>query len=68
MTAPDVMPATILRLKKMKRTSGGMVTSTMSMKSRLYWVLYWLRKLNSVSCTVAFSSPGRKYSGLTKSL
>ena len=29
---------------------------------------YWLWKLNSVSWTVAFSSPGRKYSGLTKSL
>ena len=29
---------------------------------------YWLWKLKSVSCTVAFSSPGRKYSGLTKSL
>ena len=31
-------------------------------------MLNWLWKLNSVSCTVAFSLPGRKYSGLMKSL
>ena len=31
-------------------------------------MLNWLWKLYSVSCTVAFSLPGRKYSGLVKSL
>lgn len=34
LTAPDVMPATIWRLKKMYITSGGMVMSSTSMKSR----------------------------------
>ena len=45
LTAPAVMPDTILRLKKMNMISGGIVTSTMSMKSRLYCVLNWLGKL-----------------------
>lgn len=34
-TAPEVIPATIWRLKKMNMMSGGMVMSRMSMKSRL---------------------------------
>ncbi len=54
------MPATICRLKKMYMISGGMVISRMFVNSRLYDVLNWLWKLNSVSCTVAFLSPGRK--------
>ena len=54
------MPATILRLKKMNMISGGMVTSRMSANSRLYWVLNWLWKLNSVSWMVAFSVPGQE--------
>src|SRR4051812_44557587 len=45
LTAPAVMPDTIFRLKKMNMISGGTVTSTMFMKSRLYWVLNWLVKL-----------------------
>ena len=45
-----------------------MVISSTSVNSRFHWVLNWLWKLYSVSCTVAFSLPGRKYSGLTKSL
>jgi hypothetical protein len=36
LTAPAVMPDTILRLKKMNRMSGGTVTRMMFMKSRLY--------------------------------
>ena len=38
------------------------------MNSRFHCVVNWLLKLNRVSCTVAFSSPGRKYSGFMKSL
>jgi hypothetical protein len=49
LTAPAVMPDTIFRLKEMKRMSGGSVISRMSVKSRLYWVVYWLLKLKSVS-------------------
>lgn len=45
MTAPAVIPATILRLKKMNMIRGGTVTSTMFVNSRLYWVLNWDRKL-----------------------
>src|SRR3954454_1917284 len=41
LTAAAVIPETILRLKKMNMISGGTVTRTMSMKSRLYWVLNW---------------------------
>jgi LacI family transcriptional regulator, galactose operon repressor len=40
--------------------SGGIVMSRISMNSRLYSVVNWLWKLNSVSCTVAFSSPGSR--------
>ena len=52
----------------MNMISGGIVISSTSANSRFQRVLNWLWKLNSVSWTVAFSSPGRKYSGLTKSL
>ena len=52
----------------MNMISGGMVIRSTSVKSRFQRVLNWLWKLNSVSWTVAFSLPGRKYSGLTKSL
>ena len=52
--APEVMPATIWRLKKMYMISGGIVMSRMSVKSRFHDVWYWLWKLYSVSCTVAF--------------
>ena len=64
LTEPAVMPETIWRWKNMKRISGGMVTSRMSMNSRLYAVLYWLWKLKSVSWTVAFSSPGQEVQGV----
>ncbi len=43
--APDVMPATIWRLKNRNMISGGIVISRMFMNSRLYWVLNWLWKL-----------------------
>ena len=59
-TAPAVSPSTILRLKNMNMISGGIVISRMSANSRWYEVANWLWKLKSVSCTVAFSSPGRK--------
>ena len=36
LTAPEVMPATICRLKKIYRIRGGIVISRMSMNSRLY--------------------------------
>ena len=39
---------------------GGIVMSSTSANSRFQRVLNWLWKLNSVSCTVAFSLPGRK--------
>ena len=58
--APEVMPATICRLKNMNMISGGMVISRMSMNSRLYWVLNWLWKLYRVSWTVAFSLAGQE--------
>ena len=45
LTAPAVMPDTIFRLKKMNMISGGTVTSTMFMKSRLYCVLNWLEEV-----------------------
>ena len=60
-TAPAVRPSTIRRLKNMNMISGGIVINRMSANSRWYEVTYWLWKLNSVSWTVAFSSPGRKY-------
>ena len=59
-TAPAVTPSTIRRLRNRNSSSGGMVMRRMSANSRLYWVLNWLWKLNTVSWTVAFSSPGRK--------
>ena len=62
------MPDTIWRWKKMNMISGGMVISRTSVNSRFHCVLNWLWKLYSVSWTVALSLPGRKYSGLTKSL
>ncbi|SMH44521.1 hypothetical protein SAMN06295885_2373 [Rathayibacter oskolensis] len=61
LTAPEVIPATIWRLKKMYITSGGIVISSTSMKSRFHDDCDCDEKLYSVSCTVAFSSPGRKY-------
>ncbi len=60
LTAPAVMPATILLLKKMKSTRGGREMSTTSAKSRFHCVTYMLMKLYSVSCTVAFFAPGKK--------
>src|SRR5690349_10165916 len=66
--APDVSPATICRLKNTYMTSGGMVMSRMAMKSRCHDVWYWPKKLYNVNWTVAFSSPGAKYSGFVKSL
>ena len=45
LTEPAVMPETIWRWKNMKRISGGIVTSRMSMNSRLNELLYWLWKL-----------------------
>jgi hypothetical protein len=41
-TAPDVMPATICRLKTMYNTSTGMVINKMSVKSRCHWLSAWL--------------------------
>ena len=58
--APAASPETIFRLKKMNMIRGGMVINSTFMKSRFHWVRNWLWKLNSVSWTVAFSSPGRK--------
>ena len=58
MTAPDARPEMIFRLKKMNMISGGMVTSRILANSRLYWVLNWLWRLNSVNWTVGV--PGRK--------
>src|SRR5690242_12226455 len=45
LTAPDVIPATICRLKNRNMISGGIVISRMFMNSRLYCVEYWLEKL-----------------------
>ena len=61
LTAPAAKPETIFLLKRMNMISGGMVINTTFMKSRFHWVRNWLWKLNSVSWTVAFSSPGKKY-------
>ena len=60
LTAPAVTPSTILRLKKMNISSGGMVMRRTSMNSRFHCESNWFWKLNSVSCTVAVSDPGVK--------
>lgn len=49
LTEPAAIPSTIFRLKKMNMISAGMVTRRTFAKSRLYAVVNWLLKLNSVS-------------------
>ena len=46
--APEVKPATICRLKKMYRSSIGMVITRMFMKSRFHWVANWPWNVYSV--------------------
>ena len=67
-TAPVVMPETICLWKNIKTISGGMVIRTTSANTMFHCELYWLIKLKRVIWAVTFLVPGKKYSGLEKSL